>query len=129
MTKKRSGDPVDVYVGKQISIARKMSGLSQTDLGAALSVTFQQIQKYEKGSNRCAPGRLVVVAHKLGQPVTFFLPEDIRQIVAQPNLLTDMMTTHHGFNIARDFARVPEAKREPLARAFSTIVDAMLSVA
>jgi transcriptional regulator with XRE-family HTH domain len=72
MKKKRSGDPRDVEIGKRIRALRLERGLSQTELGTALDVTFQQVQKYEKGSNRVAAGRLHRVAEALAVPITFF---------------------------------------------------------
>src|SRR5947207_5598420 len=70
--KKRSGDPRDVEIGKRIRALRLERGLSQTELGALLDVTFQQVQKYEKGANRVAAGRLQRISEALEVPITFF---------------------------------------------------------
>jgi transcriptional regulator with XRE-family HTH domain len=70
--KKRSGDPRDVEIGKRIRALRLERGLSQTELGNLLGITFQQIQKYEKGANRVAAGRLQRIAEALEVPITFF---------------------------------------------------------
>jgi transcriptional regulator with XRE-family HTH domain len=70
--KKRSGDPRDVEIGKRIRALRLERGLSQTELGNLLGITFQQIQKYEKGANRVAAGRLERIAEALEVPITFF---------------------------------------------------------
>ena len=67
-------NPIDIEVGKGIRVYRQQAGLSQTDLGGALELTFQQIQKYEKGTNRVAPSRLEVIARVCGVPVSAFLP-------------------------------------------------------
>ena len=72
MKKKRSGDPRDTEIGRRIRALRLERGLSQTDLGTLLDVTFQQVQKYEKGVNRVAAGRLQRVAKALEVPITFF---------------------------------------------------------
>src|ERR1700674_2142829 len=69
---KRSGDPRDTEIGRRIRALRLERGLSQTELGNLLGVTFQQIQKYEKGANRVAAGRLQRVAESLDVPITFF---------------------------------------------------------
>jgi transcriptional regulator with XRE-family HTH domain len=69
---KRSGDARDGEIGRRMRALRLERGLSQTDLGKQLGVTFQQIQKYEKGANRVAAGRLQRVAEALGVPITFF---------------------------------------------------------
>jgi transcriptional regulator with XRE-family HTH domain len=71
MTPKKP-DPVDVEVGQRIRIQRLQSGLSQTSLAEQLGVTFQQVQKYEKGVNRVGAGRLTKIAKVLGVPVSSF---------------------------------------------------------
>jgi transcriptional regulator with XRE-family HTH domain len=69
----RSPRPVDVVVGQNIRIGRLQMGLSQTELGARIGVTFQQIQKYEKGTNRVGASRLQQISEALRLPVpTFF---------------------------------------------------------
>lgn len=80
MTPKKP-DPVDVEVGQRIRIQRLQSGLSQTSLAEQLGVTFQQVQKYEKGVNRVGAGRLTKIAKVLGVPVsTFFGAHDASPI-------------------------------------------------
>ena len=69
---KRSGDPKDAEIGRRIRARRLERGLSQTELGTRLGVTFQQVQKYEKGVNRVGAGRLQRVAEVLEVPITFF---------------------------------------------------------
>jgi len=69
---KRSGDPRDVEIGKRLRAVRLEHGMSQTELGERLGVTFQQIQKYEKGANRVAAGRLQRIAESLGISIGFF---------------------------------------------------------
>jgi len=68
-TKTKSPDATDQSVGQKIRAQRIMRGLSQTELGNKLGVTFQQIQKYEKGSNRVSAGRLQRIAEILEVPV------------------------------------------------------------
>jgi transcriptional regulator with XRE-family HTH domain len=67
-------NPIDIEVGKRIRVYRQQAGLSQTQLGDALKLTFQQVQKYEKGVNRVAPSRLEVIARACGVPVSVFMP-------------------------------------------------------
>ena len=67
-------NPIDIEVGKRIRVYRQQAGLSQTQLGDALKLTFQQVQKYEKGVNRVAPSRLEVIARVCGVPVSAFMP-------------------------------------------------------
>jgi transcriptional regulator with XRE-family HTH domain len=68
----RSADDVDAYVGGQVRVRRMMLGISQEQLGEALGLTFQQIQKYEKGQNRIGAGRLYRISQILSVPVEFF---------------------------------------------------------
>lgn len=69
---KKSPDPVDVEVGRRIRIQRMARGMSQTELGKRIGVTFQQVQKYEKGANRVGAGRLTRIASVLEVPVSTF---------------------------------------------------------
>lgn len=69
---KAAAHAVDVHVGRRLRLKRTLAGLSQTDLAGAVGLTFQQIQKYEKGANRISAGRLVQFAGALGVPVSFF---------------------------------------------------------
>ena len=75
--KRRSGpDPIDVEVGRRIRIQRTVRGISQSTLGRALGITFQQVQKYEKGTNRVGAGRLTRIAKELDVPVGALLGAD-----------------------------------------------------
>ncbi|MFP6758698.1 MAG: helix-turn-helix domain-containing protein [Alphaproteobacteria bacterium] len=67
--------PVDVHVGARVRFKRKLLGLSQADLGKAVGLTFQQIQKYESGANRVSASRLYQVASILDVPVSFFFED------------------------------------------------------
>ena len=69
---KKSPDPIDVEVGRRIRIQRTSRGISQTDLGKKIGVTFQQVQKYEKGINRVGASRLTRIAKVLGLRVSTF---------------------------------------------------------
>jgi transcriptional regulator with XRE-family HTH domain len=67
--------PVDVHVGRRMRQRRTMLGLSQTTLGTAAGLTFQQVQKYENGSNRVSASRLVEFAEALDVPIAYFFEE------------------------------------------------------
>jgi transcriptional regulator with XRE-family HTH domain len=69
----RSPDPRDREVGQRIRAQRLICSMSQEELGDQLGITFQQVQKYEKGTNRVAAGRLIRISEILGVPVGFFL--------------------------------------------------------
>lgn len=68
----RRRDAVDILVGRNIRILRQDRGMSQTELGRQIDVTFQQVQKYENGTNRVGSGRLFKIATILGVPITAF---------------------------------------------------------
>src|SRR5215210_2579342 len=78
---KKSPSPVDQHVGRRIRMRRTMIGLSQEKLGAALGLTFQQVQKYEKGTNRVGASRLLDIAGVLGVGVEYFY-EGLPQVTA-----------------------------------------------
>ena len=74
--RKRGGkggpNPIDVHVGGRVRLRRTLLGMSQEKLAKAVNLTFQQIQKYERGSNRIGASRLFQFAHVLDVPVSFF---------------------------------------------------------
>jgi transcriptional regulator with XRE-family HTH domain len=69
---KKQANPIDVQVGNRVRIRRMLIGMSQERLGDLLGLTFQQVQKYEKGVNRIGAGRLFEVARILNVPIDFF---------------------------------------------------------
>jgi transcriptional regulator with XRE-family HTH domain len=71
-SRKRRAGPEDVEIGKKIRALRLERGMSQSELADAIGVTFQQVQKYEKGANRVSAGRLQKIADVLDVPITFF---------------------------------------------------------
>jgi transcriptional regulator with XRE-family HTH domain len=70
-----SANKIDVHVGKRLRLRRSILGLSQEELAKTLGITFQQVQKYEKGINRVSSSRLFDVANALGVDVKFFFDE------------------------------------------------------
>src|ERR1700685_1676980 len=69
---RRGATAVDIHVGQKIRARRNLLGLSQTELADAAGITFQQIQKYEKGANRVGAGRLMQFSEALGVPPSYF---------------------------------------------------------
>jgi transcriptional regulator with XRE-family HTH domain len=69
---KKSPNPIDKHVGSRVRMRRMMLAMSQEKLGDALGLTFQQVQKYEKGTNRIGASRLQAIANILQVPVSFF---------------------------------------------------------
>lgn len=85
----RTPNPVDVHVGSRVRLRRTLLGMSQEKLGAALNLTFQQVQKYERGSNRIGSSRLYQLSRILEVPVAFFfddMPADIGGMPLPPGL-------------------------------------------
>lgn len=76
----KAPNPVDIEVGARIRTRRRIVGMSQGKLADALGVTFQQVQKYEKGTNRVGASRLQNVANVLGVPVSYFFDEQVATI-------------------------------------------------
>src|SRR6202166_1357324 len=72
MIAKKAPNPIDKHVGSRVRMRRMMVGMSQEKLGDALGLTFQQVQKYEKGTNRIGASRLQQISHILQVPVSFF---------------------------------------------------------
>jgi transcriptional regulator with XRE-family HTH domain len=72
----RRSDHRDTEVGRRVRTQRLSKGMSQTELGVKIGVTFQQVQKYENGVNRIGAGRLSRIAEVLEVPVTFFFPDE-----------------------------------------------------
>ena len=72
---KSSPDPVDIHVGARVRLRRTLLGMSQEKLGKALGLTFQQVQKYERGANRIGSSRLFQLSKILDVPVSFFFDE------------------------------------------------------
>jgi transcriptional regulator with XRE-family HTH domain len=68
----KSTREIDAEIGRRIRVAREKAQQSQSILGSRLGITFQQIQKYERGANRVSAGRLFDIAHVLQVPITYF---------------------------------------------------------
>src|SRR5215469_10059947 len=72
LPRKKAPNPIDQYVGSRVRMRRLLLAMSQEKLGDALGLTFQQVQKYEKGTNRIGASRLEQISHILQLPVAFF---------------------------------------------------------
>ena len=112
-------DPVDIEVGHRIRIERLARGLSQTALANQLGVTFQQVQKYEKGANRIGASRLQQIAHILQVPVSFFFdgapaaPGQSTDGMAEapsPAYVSDFLATSDGLALTKAFMGIKDAK-------------------
>jgi transcriptional regulator with XRE-family HTH domain len=86
---------VDLHVGHKIRDRRKELRFSQTDLGTKVGVSFQQVQKYENGTNRVGASRLAAIAKALGVPVAYFFPRDEPQKATEVDItafIVDLQT-------------------------------------
>ncbi len=115
--------PIDVHVGSRIRLRRTLMGMSQERLGEALGLTFQQVQKYERGVNRVGASRLYDLSRILDVPISFFF-DDMPSGTAHagtPGAPGGFAETIDGFGQAED----PLAKRETLelVRAYYRITD------
>jgi transcriptional regulator with XRE-family HTH domain len=79
---KKSPNPIDIHVGGRLRLRRMLLGWSQEKLGGSLGLTFQQIQKYEKGTNRVSASRLYELAQILNVPVQFFYDDLNGELIA-----------------------------------------------
>jgi transcriptional regulator with XRE-family HTH domain len=100
----RSPSTVDVAVGRNVRSWRIARGMSQTQLGDRLGVTFQQVQKYEAGGNRIPTGRLVKIAAALGVPISALL-EGIGRADPSQSLLA-LVSDSRSFRLAHAFAAI-----------------------
>jgi transcriptional regulator with XRE-family HTH domain len=114
----KAPNPVDKYVGSRVRMRRIMLGMSQEKLGEALGLTFQQVQKYEKGTNRVGASRLQQIAEILQVPVSFLFDGGPSGIVggenfgegASPAYISDFLATSEGLALTRAFTRIPDSK-------------------
>ena len=112
MFKKRP-NPVDEHVGRRVRMRRLMLGKSQTDIADALGLTFQQVQKYEKGSNRVSASRLQHISQILQVPVAFFFegaPGGSDGTAESPSYVNEFLATSDGLALAKAFMRIEDAK-------------------
>ena len=102
--------PTDVLVGQRVRMARLMSNMSQTELGEHIGITFQQVQKYEKGANRIGASRLQQIAATLQVPVEFFFEgapsATVRRAARQGEAVPidtgdQFLATHEGARVAK----------------------------
>jgi transcriptional regulator with XRE-family HTH domain len=113
----KAPNPVDRHVGSRVRMRRMLIGMSQEKLGEALGITFQQIQKYEKGTNRIGASRLHHIARVLGVPVEFFYegaPEigTVEGLAEAPSsgYVADFLTTSEGLELVRAFIAIKDPK-------------------
>ena len=110
-------NPVDKFVGSRVRMRRMMLAMSQEKLADALGLTFQQVQKYEKGTNRVSASRLQAISQILEVPVHFFFdgaPHSGKGAQGfadspSPTYVTDFLTTSDGLALVKAFVRIKDA--------------------
>lgn len=118
----KSPNPIDIHVGARVRLRRILLGISQEKLGEKLGLTFQQVQKYEKGSNRISASRLFQIGQILEVSVQFFF-DDMPPVASQSNGaamapgveqagVLDFLNSSEGLQLNKAFAEI----RDPVVR-------------
>lgn len=123
---KKKANPVDAHVGYRVRLRRMLIGMSQERLGDLLGLTFQQVQKYERGINRIGAGRLYEVAEILGVPISFFYEGmDGVQVPAEngnghgnghgngsekPSAVMDFLSSNEGIQLSTAYMGIKDVK-------------------
>jgi transcriptional regulator with XRE-family HTH domain len=117
----RKPNPVDIHVGGRVRFRRMLLGMSQEKLGERLGLTFQQVQKYEKGINRVGASRLYDLSQVLGVPIQFFYDEAPGHHAdntghansgdrPSESTITEFLNTREGLELNKAFVRIHDAK-------------------
>lgn len=114
----KTPDPIDRHVGSRVRMQRVLMKMSQEKLGEALGLTFQQVQKYEKGTNRIGASRLQQISRTLNVPPSFFFEgaptaaPTANGFAEEPSAqyVVDFLSTAEGLHLNRAFARIRDAK-------------------
>lgn len=114
---KKTPNPIDKHVGSRVRMRRMMLSMSQEKLGDALGLTFQQVQKYEKGTNRIGASRLQQISGILSVPVSFFFEgaphgsgHSGTSEAPSPAYVSDFLATSDGLSLTKSFMRIKNAK-------------------
>ena len=135
---KKKPNPIDIHVGSRIRLRRTMLGMSQEKLGESLGITFQQIQKYEKGTNRVGASRLQNISSILNVPVSFFFEDAPGESsssgssglaeASSSNYVVDFLSSSEGLQLNRAFVKIgdPTVRRKlvDLVKALAVEVEA-----
>ena len=131
---KKQASPIDVQVGNRVRMRRMLIGMSQERLGELLGLTFQQVQKYEKGVNRIGAGRLFEISHILGMQIQDFfeglsslLPNASAGFAEPPPTppVMDLLSSPEGMQLALAFMKIkdPRARKRILDLTRGTAED------
>jgi transcriptional regulator with XRE-family HTH domain len=117
--------PIDVMVGKRVRLRRVQLGLSQTELGKKLGVTFQQVQKYENGANRVSCSRLYEISTALDVPIVFFFMDSTRaslELAVAEHF--DVPDLKDGIHLMTAFRQIPNVA---IRKSFIVLVESLAS--
>lgn len=119
----RRANPIDAHVGGRVRLRRMLLGMSQEKLAEQLGLTFQQVQKYEKGINRIGASRLFELSQLLGVAIGFFyedapsvpnnaglMPPGFAEASAGENFIVDFLNSREGLDLNRAFMRLTDPK-------------------
>lgn len=127
---RRDPNYIDVHVGSRIRVRRQLINMSQERLGELLGITFQQVQKYEKGTNRISASRLFYTAKTLGVPIQFFfegLPglegEGGMRESSQADDFTSALMSPEGVQLAKVFRDADTHKKKLIVNLARQVVD------
>lgn len=119
----RDTNDVDRFVGGRVRFYRAMLGMSQQKLADNIGVTFQQLQKYERGENRIGAGRLLMVAKALGLPITYLLDQEAFARHQTGDALTEAEEMPRDvFNVGRAFSQITDPE---IRRSITTLVQSL----
>jgi len=115
---KKTPNPIDIDVGARVRLRRNMIGLSQEKLGESLGVTFQQVQKYEKGTNRISASKMQKISEILKTPVSFFFGADQAGSsqesgfaeTGESNYIADYLSTPEDIQLFKAFSKIDDPK-------------------
>lgn len=129
---KKAPNPVDAHVGSRVRMRRVLIGMSQEKLGEALGITFQQIQKYEKGTNRIGASRMQQISTVMGVPVSYFFEDapgsdpkgkGFGESVGS-DYVVDFLTTSEGLQLNKSFVKISDPKvRRKVVELVSALAD------
>lgn len=109
----KSANPIDSHVGSRVRMRRLMLDMSQEKLADALGLTFQQVQKYEKGTNRIGASRMQQISNILKVPVAFFFdgaPQPGKQLDQSRTAITRLLATPDGLALVTAFVKIKNPK-------------------
>jgi transcriptional regulator with XRE-family HTH domain len=110
--------PVDIHVGARVRLRRTLLGMTQSTLGDALGLTFQQVQKYERGTNRIGSSRLFLLSKILDVPVSFFFDDMAPEVAAgvdgfssaaQAPIETDALARRETLELVRAYYKITDS--------------------